>query len=524
MGGLVVSRLRESPWAAGWLLVAAAIATFAAVLNRRSALGLVALAYCFFLGGVIFQHLRTARLGEWARLPPREAKLVLQIERLFGSGSRPGQTLGLGTILTLEGAPELQGQRVCFSLRQNPKYPPPIPSTRMLVRGVIAPIPRNADTNTFDGYLLNSGVNLRFKPGKILRSVAPPTAYRRFCHRAQVRFGRVLTQGLERHPELAAIIRGMLLGEVVDLSATQKQLFIQSGTLHLFSISGLHIAAIAVALHVLLGLLRLPRFLRFASSAVILWLYVDITGSSPSAVRAVVMVILVEAAFVLRCPVNPVATLCFAAFASLLGNPMQLFSASFQMSYGIVASLLLLGLPFGEWLQLHTAPFRNLPKVTWTWRHHLLSHAQRWLCSGLGIGSATSLVSAICGVLYFNLFTPGALLANLLLIPISSFTLWAGFLSLLFGLPGLKSVSVLFNHSAAFSLFLMEKGMQLLLALPGMFWAARFERSATGFASLAVLICLLLHGYATRWEWRFGGWLPPFLLTGLVLLFAVRFG
>ena len=35
-------------------------------------------------------------------------------------------------------------------------------------------------------------------------------------------------------------------------------MFRESGTMHLFSISGLHIAAIAIALHMLLGLFRLP--------------------------------------------------------------------------------------------------------------------------------------------------------------------------------------------------------------------------------------------------------------------------
>jgi competence protein ComEC len=358
----------------------------------------------------------------------------------------------------------------------------------------------------------------------VLSQVASATRYRQFCERARSHFATILTAGLERHPDLSAIMRGMLLGEVVDLSPAQKSRFVQSGTLHLFSISGLHIAAIAVALHVLFGLLRLPRWFTFLLTATALWLYVDITGRSPSAVRAVVMVILFEGAFVLRAPVNPISTLGVAALVTLLARPMQLFSASFQMSYGIVAALLLLGLPLAEWLQTHTAPFRNLPKVTWSWHHRAIAAAQKWICSGVGIGLGTSLVSAICGIIYFNLFTPGALLANLFLIPISSFTLWAGFLSLLCGLVQFRAGSVLFNHSAAVTLLFMEKGIDRIVRLPGAFWAATFASTRTGFLCLCVLLALLLYGYATRWAWRFGGWLPPFLWMTLTLMLAVRYG
>src|SRR5690606_30042796 len=146
----------------------------------------------------------------------------------------------------------------------------------------------------------------------------------------------------EKRPELAAVLRAMLLGHKHELNDEQDSLFTRSGTMHLFAISGLHIAVIAVGLHAILAVLRLPKLLRYFIGNLALWLYVEITGGTPSAVRAFIMVALVETSLVLRTPRNPLAALATSATLVVVIWPLQVFSASFQMSYGIVAALILL--------------------------------------------------------------------------------------------------------------------------------------------------------------------------------------
>ena len=237
----------------------------------------------------------------------------------------------------------------------------------------------------------------------------------------------------------------------------------------------------------------------------------------PYVLRAFVMVIMIEAAYALRRPINPVASVATSALLALLVDPMLLFNASFQMSYGIVAGLILLGLPLAERLQVSTAPFQQLPRVAWDWPHHVIHWLHRAASSALGIGLATALVSSLCGVLYFELFTPGALLANVVLIPVSSLSLWAGFLSLLCGLLHLDWLTVVFNHAAALTLWLLEWGLRWLLKIPGMFFHGHFLCPAAGYVAFGGLLALLLYGYARLWEsWRAAWWLP-FLWTILAL-------
>jgi competence protein ComEC len=390
---------------------------------------------------------------------------------------------------------------------------------------VITTLPRDPPSSSFDGYLANSGVNFRLNRGRVLKITGPPSAYRRFCTRSLESLSALLGVGVaEKRPQLVGVLRAMLLGQQHELTDEQITLFRQSGTMHVFSISGLHIAVIAIGLRALLMLLRLPGRLIPAIGLTLLWLYVDITGCAPSAIRAYVMVAFVELSFVLRLPRNPLSALGASALVVLLATPLDLFSASFQMSYGIVAALLLLGLPLADRWQVAAELFRDLPKVSWRWHHRWRDAAWRATLSAVGIGLASSLVSAVTGADFFQMLTPGALLANLWVIPISSFVILSGLVSLLCGLAGLGLGGDLANHAAVLVLWIVDIGVRLNLCLPGMWFGASFRFSGLGSAALVGLLATMLLGYAHAWSgWCRAFW-PPFVVVGACLLFGMKFG
>jgi competence protein ComEC len=391
--------------------------------------------------------------------------------------------------------------------------------------GVIAPLPRDPPVTTFDGYLASAGVNFRLTRGRILGETRPATRYRQFCARQASRFSAMLGAGVEaKRPELVSVLRAMLLGQQHELSDEQVDLFRHSGTMHVFSISGLHIAVIAGGLHALLLLMRLPRVARFAIELGALWLYVDITGTAPSAVRAFAMVALVEASLLFRVPRNPLAALTASALLVLIFAPLQIFSASFQMSYGIVAALLLLGLPLAERWQAALPLFRHLPKATWGWWRHACDGVWRGTLAATAIGVAAALVGTVAGVRFFELLTPGALIENLWLIPASTAAILMGFIALLCGLAGFTGGLVLANHAAVLLLWVIESGVRASVALPGMWLTASFRAEWLGAVTLTLLLGLLGWGYARQWQgWHRGYWMP-FAVVLLALTLGVRLG
>jgi competence protein ComEC len=478
-----------------------------------------------FCTGIGLYARQRARLPSWDTLPAREARLALRIDRVFAQGDAR-KASGLATVLKAdEHLRELRGQRLYFSLALGKAEAPPIRSAVMSTVGVLVTLPTHPPANTFDGYLASAGMNFRLTRGRIVAEEKPPHRYYRFCAAAAQRFKAILGQGIaQKRPALTALLRGMMLGETHELSDEQHALFMQSGTMHLFAISGLNIAVIAGAIQAGLLLLRLPRWARFAIGTALLWLFVDITGAAPSAVRAFIMAAFLQAAFVLRRPANPLAALVASALVVLLLSPLQMFSASFLMSYGIVVALLVLGLPLSDaWLE-RWKPWRHLPESTWAWWQRYAATAWRWLATAVAIGIATTLVSLLTSVQFFQLLTPGALLANLLLIPAAMAVTLGGFASLLCGLVGLKVGVVLCNHAAALVLLIIEGLVRQSVKLPGAFVPAQFAAPWIGTTALAALMVALVIGYATDWRRARGGWWPPFAIVALVLAFGINFG
>jgi competence protein ComEC len=525
LAGISLGRLVDAPPAAAWLLAGALIAALAAIFlaKRNPVAWAAALGAAMLFAGLADYALHARRLPGWDALPPREAQLSLRVERVFAAVN-PKRTSGLAVIVSAD-APleELAGQRVYFSLARPAGAKALVRSAVVSAAGLIQAVPRHPDADSFDDYLANTGLGFKFTRGRVLAEEKPAGAYFRFCARAQEKFSAILDAGLaDKRPELAGILRAMMLSQKHELNSGQKELFMQSGTMHFFAISGLHIGVIASVLQALLALLRLPRWARFAAGTALLWLYVDITGASPSAERALVMVIFMQAAFVLRWPGNPLAALTASAFVVLLAQPMQLFTASFQMSYCVVATLLLLGLPLGERLRERFKLFPQLPKASLTWRQRLAMAALDHILAALGLGVATALVAAVSGIAFFRLFTPGALAANLGLIPLASFAIFAGFISLLCGLAGLPSASGLFNHAAALILATIQWLIGAFVKVPGAYWPAQFKAEWWADVVLTALLAACLAGYAARW--RRGMVLAPFALVALALIFAVKFG
>lgn len=95
--------------------------------------------------------------------------------------------------------------------------------------------------------------------------------------------------GLDHDQETASLNRAILLGERSGLPRRTKQVFVASGTMHVFAISGLHVMAVAGVLAIFLAFTFIPRRMTGLAAIPILWGYVYLTGLAPSAVRAALM-------------------------------------------------------------------------------------------------------------------------------------------------------------------------------------------------------------------------------------------
>ena len=163
--------------------------------------------------------------------------------------------------------------------------------------------------------------------------------FRAFSLRLRERAASLLREGAPPDDEARQVMVSAVLGDKTDARPETMAKFLESGCMHVFAVSGMHVG---VAAMLVLGMLRLlhvrPRAARL-SCILLLAAYVFVTGMSASALRAFIMASVWLLAFVLRRKGHPANILALAFILLCLMNPLQVFQPGFQLSFCVFAAI-----------------------------------------------------------------------------------------------------------------------------------------------------------------------------------------
>ncbi len=138
--------------------------------------------------------------------------------------------------------------------------------------------------------------------------------------------------------EAGQLASAVLLGMRDEVPDEEQEQFRRLGIAHILSVSGFHVGVLVA----LLALLMMPvkhRRLRMTLTLPILLAYAFLTGGNAPAIRAVLLWAIVCWGRIRHKRVLMLHVLCASAMIQLLFAPAQLFSASFQMTYGVMAAI-----------------------------------------------------------------------------------------------------------------------------------------------------------------------------------------
>jgi competence protein ComEC len=141
------------------------------------------------------------------------------------------------------------------------------------------------------------------------------------------------------NPEEAGYLKGVVFGYRADLSAEVKQSFMNTGTIHILAVSGSNVVVVALIFSSLVGFLRVSRRIATLLTLTGLLWYMVITGLSPSVIRATIMGIAILGGNLLGRRGDVYNSLGFAALVMLIWDPMYLFDVGFQLSFAAVISI-----------------------------------------------------------------------------------------------------------------------------------------------------------------------------------------
>ena len=154
------------------------------------------------------------------------------------------------------------------------------------------------------------------------------------------KLNRVISQQIDRlfPQDVSAFLRSLMLGDKSDLyqDTQMHQNLSRAGLMHIVAVSGMHVAFLVGLIQLLLGKSRFSSLL----CLVLVWLFVLVTGASPSAVRAAIMLSVHLFAPIVHREEDPVTSLSAALALILLVNPNAAASVSLQLSFAAMAGLL----------------------------------------------------------------------------------------------------------------------------------------------------------------------------------------
>lgn len=240
-----------------------------------------------------------------------------------------------------------------------------------------------------------------------------------------------VTSGI-RERESADIVQAVILGEKPSGSRAFED-FRKTGTMHVFAVSGLHVGLVATIVFGIGWALRIPP--RFLLWLVILSMfgYAFITGLRPPALRASLMGSLVLGRFLLYRRSTVFNNLFAAGLVVLAIDSFQFWQPGFQLSFLVVAVILLVEPHLWKRVEPLLAHDPFLPRFVWTrWQH--FTH---WCRSKLGkmatVSCAAWAGSAPLSFAYFGWFTPIAAFASILMVMVAFLILTLAFCGLLLG-------------------------------------------------------------------------------------------
>lgn len=299
-----------------------------------------------------------------------------------------------------------------------------------------------------------------------------------------------------------AVAAAIMLGNNDYMTSEITQAYTNAGTLHVLSVSGLHVGIMFVLLNFLLGWADARgRKFKLAKAVFIIafmWFYACLTGLSPSVLRSALMFSLIQIGITATRHVNMYNIIAGSALVLMLFNPYIIAEVGFQLSYLAVAGIVFLYpklyalVPVGsskpkayKRANGYVAKLKAAIQHDWRW---LFTYTLDFMWALVAVSVAAQLATLPLSLYYFHQFPNMFVLANLVVIPLSNLVLFTG--TALCALGEVMYLNSITGYCFNALLTALNQLMFAINAIPG----AVTEGISITLAEMLLLYVLLLLG------------------------------
>ena len=336
---------------------------------------------------------------------------------------------------------------------------------------------RNPGLFNYSRYLETKGIYavLAVKDGFIIKTEGKASSF--FARNLAYRFRHWIRDSIDKSldAQYGSFLKAILIGDRSDLDFFLQEDFVKTGTVHILAISGLHIGLIAGIVLASLLFLRIPRKAGFLLTLIFLVFYSFAAGSNPPILRATIIFGVLAIGKLINREPETLNSLGLAAILVLLRNPKELFDPSFQLSFVSVASIIIFSPGIDKLFGIGSFQGRQF-----------IDRAGHYALKGASVSIAAWIGTWPFIAAYFNIISPVAVIANLVVIPMLFMITAASFLFLLAG-GACAPLAGLFGQL----LMTLEKSLFFINHLLSILPFAYFRISAPSFALAALYYGLI---------------------------------
>lgn len=242
----------------------------------------------------------------------------------------------------------------------------------------------------------------------------------------------------------------LLLGYRNDIDQEVNNAYINTGSIHILAVSGLHVGLVSGVIMLLFSFLKSRkigiRFLKLLIVLSFIWGFVLITGSSASVIRAAVMFSFIHAGQLLSRRKYIYNSIAASVFVIFLWNPQMMFDVGFHLSLAAVFGIISLQ-----------------PILVKMWNPDNRALKILWNLASICIAAQISTIPLV--LFYFHQTSLYFLISGIFVVPIASIAIYAG-IALFVSVSIIPILSKFFGMIIYYSLFAMNAAIFGVQKLP----------------------------------------------------------
>ncbi|MDR0956431.1 MAG: ComEC family competence protein [Endomicrobium sp.] len=206
----------------------------------------------------------------------------------------------------------------------------------------------------------------------------------------------------------SGILKSLIIGDKSSLTTEVRNSFSDSGVMHVLVVSGLHVGFIGIIVLFILKLFGFSFKKASLSGIPFIFFYVIATGANPPALRAAIMFACIVVSLCFDREPLIYNSLALSALIILVFQPQQLFTASFQMSYGA------------------TIGITCFYKIIFAFFKNIKNKVLKFFCATLSVTISAQIVLMPICMYYFGKISIISFVANIMIVPLTAVILYLG--------------------------------------------------------------------------------------------------